>query len=355
MISVTPKTISSAGSALLKEIQLKSSGFNKVRPPEVSDPLSLVFASTPEQLSDAIKFSAAGIIALDKLTPHLLEVSSPSVWTTPNIPLAMSLILPLFDEKQNYRPNDIHPTAIIHPSAKISETAKIGAYAIIEEGAEINDYCVIDHHVVIQAYAKVGPQSHLQPFVFVGAFCEIGQSCIISPHVTIGSDGFGYAAERSSAVKHHKIPQIGKVIIEDFCEFGTFCAIDRATLFETRIRKGTKFDNFCHVAHNCEIGENAMIAAGFMTAGSTKVGKNFLAAGSVNLNGHIHITDNVVLTARSGAISSIEKPGVYGGFPVESHKDNLRTMASLSQITTIRKQVQKILKHLKLTNEGEST
>lgn len=355
MFSVNSHTISEAGASALKEVQKSVVEFNKIRPPHLADNTSLVFVSTPEQFKQAMERSAKGIIALDKISNLLMASEKISLWTTPNIQHAMCLVLPLFDEKQNYRLTQVHPTAVVHPKAKIASTAKIGAYVVIEEGAEIKDYCVIDHHVVVQAYAQIGSRTYLQPFVFVGAFCEIGQSCILSPHVTIGADGFGYYTERSpqAEIKHHKIPQIGKVVVEDGCEFGTLCAVDRATLTETRIKKGSKFDNFCHIAHNCEIGDNAMIAAGFMTAGSTQVGKNFLAAGHVDLNGHIKITDNVVLTARSGAISSIEKPGIYGGFPVEPHKDNLRTMSSLAHLKNLRKQVQKILKHLNLNNEGD--
>lgn len=348
--------ISDAGSVTLKSIKVSDRSFNKVRPPHRADEFSLVFASTADQFQQAVNASAAGIITLNKISGLVATKDSYSLWATSNIQQSMSLVLPLFDEKQNYRPVDIHPTAIVHPKAKLSSTCKIGAYSIIEEGVEIGDYCILNHHIVVQAYSKVGARTQIQPFSIIGAFCEVGESCIISPHVTIGSDGFGFFTERLplGQVKHHKIPQIGKVVIEDFCELGAHCSIDRATLSETRIGKGSKLDNFCHIAHNCEFGENAMMAAGFMTAGSTKVGKNFLAAGHVDLNGHIEITDNVVLTARSGVISSIEKPGVYGGFPIEPHKENLRTMASLQHLKDIRRQVQKLLRHLNLNNEGDS-
>lgn len=357
MILVKSSTITEAGASTLQFISGSPKVFNNVLPPDLCNQDSLVFISNERQLVLALKNLASGFIILQKiysLTKNQIPTDS-NVWVTSNIPLAMSQILPLFDQKQNHRPSGIHPTAIIHHKAKISATANIGAYSVIEEGAEIGDFALIEHHVVVQAFAKVGKQSNLQPFVFLGAFCQVGDSCILYPHSTVGADGFGHATERTKEglIRHHKIPQIGKVIIEDDCEIGSHTAIDRSTLAVTRVSKGSKIDNLCHIAHNCSLGENAMIAAGFMMAGSTHVGKNFLAAGQVSLNGHIEIADNVILATKSGVISSIEKPGIYGGFPIESQKDNLRTLASLPQLKVLRKQVQKIMKHLNLNNEGD--
>ncbi|MBC7754689.1 MAG: UDP-3-O-(3-hydroxymyristoyl)glucosamine N-acyltransferase, partial [Moraxellaceae bacterium] len=147
---------------------------------------------------------------------------------------------------------------------------------------------------------------------------------------------------------HHKIPQIGKVVIEDHCDLGSHCSVDRATLTETRIKAGSKLDNFCHIAHNCEIGENSMLAAGFMTAGSTIMGKNMMTGGGVHLNGHIKIADNVIFAGNTGVVSDVDAPGVYGGFPQVPQKENLRIMSSLAFLPKLRRQVSQIFKHLGL-------
>ena len=140
-------------------------------------------------------------------------------------------------------------------------------------------------------------------------------------------------------------------MIEDHCELGAQCAIDRAALTETRIRKGSKFDNFIHIAHNCDIGENALITAGFIIAGSSKVGRNLTTAGGTHITGHVTVADNVILTGRTGVVSNIEKSGIYGGFPQTDHKESLRIMTSLASLPKIRKQVTQILKHLGLDKE----
>jgi UDP-3-O-[3-hydroxymyristoyl] glucosamine N-acyltransferase len=245
--------------------------------------------------------------------------------------MAMSQVLPLFDLKAQFLKPGIHPTAAVHPLAKVDATAHIGAH------------CTVDAHAV------VGANSILYPSVYVGAYCEVGARCIIGASTVIGGDGFGFVTDRQ--FKHHKIPQIGRVIIEDDCEFGSQCAIDRAALTETRIKQGSKFDNFCHIAHNVEIGENALAAAGLMISGSTKIGRNFMAAGSVLTTGHLHIGDNVVIAGRSAVTSDIREPGVYGGYPLEPQKESLKTIASLPHLKNLRKQLNRVLKHLNLEKE----
>ncbi|RYZ55713.1 MAG: UDP-3-O-(3-hydroxymyristoyl)glucosamine N-acyltransferase, partial [Sphingobacteriales bacterium] len=128
----------------------------------------------------------------------------------------------------------------------------------------------------------------------------------------IGSDGFRFNPENNN----QKVPQIGNVVIEDDVEIGANCAIDRATLGSTILRKGVKFDNLIHIAHNVEVGENTYIAAHGVIAGSTKVGKNCMFSGQVGIVGHLQIADNTIVTAQSGISKSITKPGeIYMGSP----------------------------------------
>lgn len=334
MKSVSIDQISALDPAVVSLKQKKSSlQLTEVVPAERASAASLVFASTKALAETAIQRGAQALILSEKIahdfaaTPH----DQITYWTTPNIPQAMSLVLPLFDRILPLHQGGVHPTAYIHPLAQVSASAHIGAYSVVE------------------AHARVGANTIILPHVYIGPYCEIGERCKIASHVSIGSDGFGFFTDKK--FQHHKIPQIGKVIIEDDCELGAHCAVDRATLTETRIRRGSKFDNFCHVAHNVDIGENALLAGGFMISGSTAVGKNLMAAGGVHVTGHIRIADNVVLTGRAGVTNNIEEPGMYGGFPLESHRESLRTLASLPQVKKIRRQITKILDHLNLTPE----
>lgn len=325
--------ITEKGDPVLKLKHKSETSVTEVLPANLAKPTSLVFASSKALYLNARSNNVSTFIlteaAYEEIKNDIPEKIT--VWTTPNIQQAMSLILQLFDSKRQYLTQGIHPTASIHPTAQVAASAHIGAYAVIE------------------AYAVVGDDTVIFPHVYVGPFCEIGKRCSISPHVTIGADGFGFYTDKSFA--HHKIPQIGKVVIEDDCEFGAHCAIDRATLTETRIKKGSKFDNFCHIAHNVQFGENALVAAGFIVAGSTIIGKNLMTSGGVHALGHLKIADNVILSARAGVTQNIEQSGMYGGYPLEPHKESIKTHVSLPQIKKIRKQVNRILKHLNLTEE----
>lgn len=337
MISITSQLISNIS---LETIQVKQTCehelfFLNILPPNIANETSLVFISDIKQFEIAKINSVKGFIIKDELWTEIQNLAQNDltfkdlcIWTTNNIQKAMSSMLPMFDLKKQFLKPGIHPSATIHPSASVDSTAHIGAQ------------CVIEAHSIIGAHTIIYPQ------VYIGHYCKIGNHCIIAPQTTIGSDGFGYVSDKN--YQHTKIPQIGNVIIEDHCEIGSHCAIDRATLTSTLIKKGTKIDNHCHIAHNVEIGENGMITAGFIVAGSTKIGRNFTTAGGVHVTGHIQITDNVVLSGRAGATNHITAPGMYGGFPLESHRESVKTLISIPQIKKIKKQVNKILKHLHL-------
>ena len=313
--------------------QKANSPVSEVLPAELAKSTSLVFASHKNLLDKALENKAAALILTEAVFSEA-EKQLPknvTIWTTKNVQGAMTQVLQLFDLKRSFHTQGIHPTAQIHPTAKISPSAHIGAYSVIE------------------AHAAVGDDTIIFPHVYVGAYCEIGQRCYIASFVSIGSDGFGFFTDKTFT--HHKIPQIGKVVIEDDCELGAHCAIDRATLTETRIKKGSKFDNFCHIAHNVTFGENALVAAGFIVAGSAKIGKNFMASGGVHVLGHLSVADNVILSGRAAVTSSVDKSGMYGGYPLEEHRESTKTLASLPRVKILRKQVNKILKHLNLTEE----
>lgn len=306
--------------------------FARVTTPEKGDSSTLVFTSSLAATETALKNGVMGFIVLEKIYDEVkaLFTVKHSVWTTKQVNAAMVEVLTVFDPIPHTI--GIHSSAIVHPSAKIGANVKIGEFTVIRDNVIIGDNTFIAAHVVIESH------------------CEIGSHCRIASHTTIGADGFGYYTDKTFT--HHKIPQIGKVVIEDRCELGTHCSVDRATLTETRIKAGSKLDNYCHVAHNCEIGENAILAAGFMVAGSTIIGKNLMTGGGVHMNGHIKIADNVIFAGNSGVVNSVDQPGVYGGFPQVPQKENLKIMSSLAFLPKLRRQVSQILKHLNLDEKN---
>jgi len=131
-------------------------------------------------------------------------------------------------------------------------------------------------------------------------------------------------------------------------EIGSNCAIDRGKLTSTFIRDGAKLDNICHIAHNCDLGEDGFYTAGFMMAGSTTIGRRFMTGGNSVVSGHLMLADDVILAGRSTVTSDVKEPGHYGGYPLQPLKDAMRTLASLAQLNDMRKNLNRVLKHLQL-------
>lgn len=324
-----------------------SSTATKPTPPESARAGSLVYVSTKEQLQLAMNASAGIIIALkEALNEVELQSCKQDLFQTPSISAAMAVVNQLFDQKSKRWPNEISAKADVHPSTKLGKNVSIGAFAVIGENVVLGDNTRIGPQCTIEKGAIIGHDSLLHAQVFIGSECQIGSHCEIHPHTTIGADGFGYVTDPKTNL-NHKIAQLGIVVIEDHVEIGANCAIDRATLTETRIRAGTKFDNLIHMAHNCDFGQNGLFAACFATAGSTKIGDNFKCGGTVAVVGHIQITDNVTLGGRSTVTKDITEPGAYTGYPIEKFRDGLRTLASLPSLAGLRKDVAELQKLIK--------
>lgn len=208
----------------------------------------------------------------------------------------------------------ISKQAYIAESAAIGENIYAGEFAVVSDNARIGNNVKIYPQVYIGDNVVIGDNTTLFAGVKIYSDCVVGSNCIIHSGTVIGSDGFRF--EPQNAEGQRKVPQIGNVVIEDDVEIGANCAIDRATLGSTILRKGVKFDNLIHIAHNVEVGENSYLAACNVVAGSTKIGKNCMFSGQVGIVGHLQIADNTIITAQSGISKSITKAGeVYMGSP----------------------------------------
>jgi len=311
---------------------------------------SLVFVGDPGMLEVALKGDPAILILHAKFAQHL-ELYAPNetcCFAVCNIPLGMALLLKHFDRKPKRftQWGERHATAVVHPDAKLGARVYLGPYCVIGADANIGDDCMIGAHAVVENEARIGSGSTLHPHVFIGSGCEVGKNCEIHPHTTIGSDGFGYSVDSDG--KPRKIAHLGNVKIGDDVEIGGNCAIDRATLASTYIRAGTKLDNLCHIAHNCDLGENGFYTAGFMMGGSTKIGRQFVTGGNSVVTAHVTVADNVTLQGRSSVTNDILEPGAYGGYPLQPLKEAMKTAVSLANLNEIRKNLQRVMKHLRL-------
>ena len=237
-----------------------------------------------------------------------------------------------------------------------SSQANIDASATIDEGVTVFP------HVYVGARAKIGRNSVLYPGVFIGDDCRIGADCVLHPNVVvrhgchigsrvilhagvvIGSDGFGYAGRGESRVK---IPQVGIVVVEDDVEIGANTTVDRATLGQTIIRRGTKIDNLVQIAHNVNIGEHSIVAAQAGIAGSTRVGKHVTIAGQAGIVNHVEIGDGATIGPQSGIPKSVPA-GVFlsGGIAAAPHHEWLKVMTLLPQLPKLWASVRAIERQL---------
>ena len=311
---------------------------------------SLVYASTHEQAAEALLHDPAILIISSSLSESVAssENGDTCCFAVSSIPLGMARLLKYFDQKRSRftQWGERHPTAVVHAEATIGEGVFLGPYCVIGAGAVIGAGCLIGAHAVIENRARIGDRTVIHPQVFVGFDCEIGEDCEIHPHSTIGSDGFGYFLGRDG--RPSKISHLGNVKIHDNVEIGSNCAVDRATLTSTHIRSGTKLDNICHIAHNCDLGENGFYTAGFMTGGSTKIGRQFATGGGTVVTAHVTLADNVVLAGRSTVTHDIREGGRYGGYPLQPLKQAMKTVVSIGQLNDLRRNLNRVMKHLGL-------
>ena len=318
--------------------------------PCAGGPASLVFVSDSAQLLTARERGAAILIVQGDLAGQLAtpDAAFGCCFAVKNVSMGMALLLRFFDRKSErfMQWGERHPTAVVHPSATIGANVHLGPYCVIGANAVLGDGCCIGSHTVVENDVQLGANTLLHPHVFIGAGCELGHDCEVHPHTSIGSDGFGYAV--GPGRRPQKLSHLGNVRVGDEVEIGSNCAIDRATLTSTHIRSGTKIDNLCHIAHNCDLGEDGFYTAGFMMAGSTTIGRRFMTGGNSVVSSHLTLADDVVLAGRSTVTADIPAPGHYGGYPLQPLKDAMRTLAALAQLAEIRKNLNRVLKHLQL-------
>lgn len=321
---------------------------HKVTEPQSPGSLAncLCFANSLDLAHKALQNKVSILILDRKVDAAQLDIpENTSCFSTPSVTAAMVLVLPFFDQKMDRFPLGIHPTASIAKSAQIGKDVRIGAMAVIGEEAVIGDGCVIGAQTVVEYQAQVGAKTILHPQVFVGSRCIIGKSCELHPHSTIGADGFGFIKDPQGI--QQKIPQVGIVVVEDFVEIGANTAIDRATLSETRIGEGSKFDNHCHVAHNCRIGKRNVFAGAFMMAGTSVIGDDCTFGGGTLVSDHVTVGSKIIVAGKSGVTKDVLEPGAYAGYPLQPLKDGLRTLANTMNLTEMRKDIAALKEALK--------
>jgi UDP-3-O-[3-hydroxymyristoyl] glucosamine N-acyltransferase len=234
-------------------------------------------------------------------------------------------------------PAGIHPLADVAVTAVVASDATIAAFVTIGDRARIGARSILHSHVTIGPDVRLGEDCVVHSHVSIRERVQIGNRVVFQDGAVVGSDGFGFA--RNPDGTHHKIPQIGGVVIEDDVEIGAHAAIDRPAVGETRIGAGSKIDNLVQIAHGVTIGRNVLLAAQVGIAGSTTIEDAVTLAGQVGVSGHIRVGQGTVATAQTGIPSSIDPGSFISGYPAIDNRDWLKSSAVFRRLPELRKAV----------------
>ncbi|MBI4589035.1 MAG: UDP-3-O-(3-hydroxymyristoyl)glucosamine N-acyltransferase [Candidatus Rokubacteria bacterium] len=301
-----------------------------VAPLETAGPDQISFVTHRKYLSLAGSSRAGALLVpsdVKDLPGPLLRTGSPHI--------ALITLLGLFHPAPPLAPG-LHPSALVARDSRIHPGAWVGAFAVIQAHAVVGAGVRIFPFVYVGERAEIGEETTVYPNVVIREGVRIGRRVIIHPGAVLGSDGFGYAFDGRV---HRKIPQVGGVIVEDDVEIGANVAIDRATLGDTVLRRGTKIDNLVQVGHNVEIGEDAIVVAQTGISGSCRVGKGAMLGGQVGIADHVTLGDGVMLGAQSGVPGDIRGAGQYLGSPARPIDDARRIYAAMPRLPALLKKV----------------
>ena len=243
--------------------------------------------------------------------------------------LAYTRALRLFNPEPEFEPV-IHPSAVVDPSAKLGADVAVGACSVVGRGAVIGDGVRIFPNVTVYDGVTVGEGSVLHSGVALREGTILGARVVVHNNSVVGSDGFGYAKDEEG--RWLKIPQAGRVVVEDDVEIGACTTIDCASVGETRIARGAKIDNLVQIGHSCAVGEDSLLCAQAGLAGSSRIGRRVILAGQAGVAGHLEIGDDVVLTAKSATSHNVPAGRVISGIPAFDNREWLRSTAAFRRL-----------------------
>ncbi len=301
---------------------------------------SICFLSNPKYESylyttqASVVIVSSGFVPDQPYTATLIRVQDPYS--------AFSKLLEKYNEalSQGRTQTGIMPNSYVHPTAKIGQNVFIAAFSYIDENVVIGDNTVIESQVFVGQDSVIGSNCIIYSGVKIYKRCEIGNKVIIHANAVIGSDGFGFAPQKDGT--YNKIAQVGNVVIEDDVEIGANTTIDRATMGSTFIRKGAKLDNLIQIAHNVEVGANAVIAAQTGISGSTKLGENSVIGGQVGIAGHLVLAKGTQVGAQAGINFNTEENKQWHGSPAQPLKEWMRSTVIFKRLPELEKRLRSL-------------
>ena len=238
----------------------------------------------------------------------------------------------------------VHPAATLRPDALVGESTTLYPGVFLDSGVSIGNRSILYANVSVGMNVEIGDDCIIHANCTIREGTKIGNRVIIQPNAVIGSDGYGYTKENGV---HHKIPQLGSVIIEDDVEIGAGSTIDRGTFRETIIGRGTKIDNLVQVGHNVKMGVGCLMAAQSGVSGSTTMGDYVTFGGQSGSVGHISIGSHATIMARGAPAKNVEEGAMISGFPGRDHKKQIKVLAAQERMVGLRREIIEAIKKLK--------
>jgi len=319
---------------------------NGVRPLDDAGPGDLSFFTNPKYRRQ-LEQTAAGAI----IVPDGVELPGKNLIVCEQPYLAFARTLELFHPPPAAGETGVSSRACVGAGCRIGEGATVMPLAFVGPGCTLGDNVLIMPGAVLAGDVEVGEGSVIHPNVTIYRGTVIGCRVVIHGGVVLGSDGFGYVPDGG---RQRKIPQVGRVVVEDDVEIGANVTVDRATLGETRIARGAKIDNLVQIAHNVRVGEDSILVAQVGISGSTRLGDRVTIAGQTGVAGHIEVGDDITITARAGVTKSVQGAGLYSGFPLMEHGRWRRVHAAYTRLPELLARLKRLEKAMRSVEQGQS-
>ena len=294
----------------------------------------ICFIRSPKAIDIATKSKASALVTTAKISAKLTGFAG-AIIQCHDVDYAYALLSKLFYQERYKTPTaSIHSSAIVSNSASIGKNASIGAYSVISDNAVIGDNVIIGNNCSIGDAVTIGDNCIFKSNIVIEYEVTIGNNCIVHSGTVIGSDGFGFGFDKNKlpVKKYH----LGSVLIGDNVEIGTNCAIDRGAIGNTQLKNNVKLDNMVHIAHNCIFDESCCIAANAVFAGSSTLGKRVWIGGLVGIGGHIHIADDCVIHGYTAISRNTEPNKQYSSkmaaMEFSKWRNNVVSFKSLRQL-----------------------
>jgi UDP-3-O-[3-hydroxymyristoyl] glucosamine N-acyltransferase len=296
-----------------------------VAPLQTAEPDQVSFLDNRKYLAALCATRAGAVIVRPELAASVPDTAVALVTDEPYA--AWARVAALFHPLPSATPG-VHPTAIVDPAARVDPSAGIGPFVVVGARAEIGARCRVDAHAMVGEGVVIGRDCRIGAHVSL-SHALLGDRVVILPGARIGQDGFGVAVTASGMLR---VPQLGRVILEDDVEIGANTTIDRGSLQDTMIGAGSRIDNQVQIGHNVQLGRNCVIVAQVGISGSTIIGDQVMIGGQAGLTGHLQVGRGARIGAQTGVMADVPAGAEILGSPAQPAKETFRQIAILRKL-----------------------